>query len=285
MSLPNTNSPWSTVEIAAAVHSYLSMWALEQAGQKYKKSDYRKALFEQLQSLRSNGSIEFKYCNISAVMELLQYPSIRGYKPRHNFQKSLLQEVEQQLSSNSALHLQVQAAVNLPAQVTTHYDFQSAVQTAPQAMHQVREELAEYAVRSPVRRDYLAQEARNQSLGLAGEKFVLAYERWRLRTYGFPGLADRVVHVSVDEGDGHGFDVRSFDINGDERWIEVKTTSYAKETPFFISHNELQVSQVHTEKFHLYRVYEFREKPKFFVLPGDIQQHCQLDAVSYRASF
>lgn len=40
-------------------------------------------------------------------------------------------------------------------------------------------------------RDYLEREARNRSLGLAGEEFIVQYERWRLipfrlyRVFGF----------------------------------------------------------------------------------------------------
>lgn len=65
------------------MRSYLDMLALELAGQQYSKSAFRDRLIEQLQGTRSKGSIEFKHCNISAVMQQLGYPSIQGYKRRN----------------------------------------------------------------------------------------------------------------------------------------------------------------------------------------------------------
>lgn len=147
------------------------------------------------------------------------------------------------------------------------------------------EPIASYTLAQAAHRDYLAQEAHNRSLGLAGEKFVLAFEQWRLEKQGLHRLASRVEHVAVTQGDGLGFDVRSFDQHGRDMLIEVKTTSFAKETPFFVTRNELQVSQQESSRFHLYRLYEFRKQPQLFDLPGAIDAHCDLDAHNYRASF
>src|SRR4051812_14439877 len=55
------------------------------------------------------------------------------------------------------------------------------------------------------------QDARNRKLGLAGETLVFEVERQRLVAAGRPDLADAVVHVSVVEGDGAGYDIRSID--------------------------------------------------------------------------
>ena len=35
-----------------------------------------------------------------------------------------------------------------------------------------------------VKRDYLERKAQNQSLGLAGEKFIVKFEHWRLAALG-----------------------------------------------------------------------------------------------------
>ncbi len=78
-------------------------------------------------------------------------------------------------------------------------------------------------MRRPVRVDYLALEARNQSLGKAGEELVLRVEMDRLRREGASRLADRIEHVSHTRGDGLGYDVLSFESTGRERLIEVKT--------------------------------------------------------------
>lgn len=279
------NLDWSPTEIAAVVRSYLDMLALELAGQQYSKTAFRDSLIEQLQGSRSKGSIEFKHCNISAVMQQLGYPSIQGYKRRDNFQKSLVQEIEQRITLHPSLAHIALSAVNQPAQVPPFVPLEQALQEPPPRTAQAQEAVPDYLRHSPVRRDYLAQEAHNRSLGLAGEQFVLAYEQWKLQRHGLPELAQQVEHVSVTLGDGLGFDIRSFDLAGNEQWIEVKTTSFAKDSPFFVTRNELRTSQAHADKFHLYRVFEFRKQPKFFDLPGSIEAHCLLDPVTYRASF
>ena len=49
--------------------------------------------------------------------------------------------------------------------------------------------------------------------------------------------SERIIHVSVDEGDGAGYDIQSFDYDaatGDviEYYIEVKSTTGGIDTPF-----------------------------------------------------
>ena len=111
------------------------------------------------------------------------------------------------------------------------------------------------------------------------------YERWRLIQCGHGRLADRVEHTAKDLGDGAGYDVLSFEEDGRERFIEVKTTAYAKETPFFISDGELSFANSHEMEFRLYRVFEFRRAPRLFELRGRPDGHCRLDPITYRASF
>lgn len=134
-----------------------------------------------------------------------------------------------------------------------------------------------------MRRDYLAQEARNRSLGRAGELFVADIEARRLHAAGKKTLAERVDHVAATQGDGLGYDVLSFEDNGRERLIEVKTTAFGELTPFFVSRNELARSEADAACYQLYRLFDFRERPRLFALPGAITAHCQLDAVTYLA--
>ena len=122
-------------------------------------------------------------------------------------------------------------------------------------------------------------------LGLAGELFAVDFERWRLAKSGADQLADKVRHVSRDEGDGLGYDVLSFEPDGSERFIEVKTTSFGERTPFFVSANEVQFARTHTQRFRLYRLFDFRVSPRLFELAGSFEQHCQLDPTTFRASF
>ena len=261
------------------------MLSQELAGQHYNKSACRKLLFEQFDGRRSPASIEFKHCNISAVLRMLGYPYIKGYQPRENYQRALVDEVITQLQHRPAFDTLTEAAVTLPAVLPLTPQFSDVIQEAPALQHRVGEHQREYVVHSPAKRDYLALEARNHSLGLAGEQFVVLFEQWRLAQHGLHELADKVEHVAQTLGDGLGFDVRSFDLGGQEMFIEVKTTSFAKDTPFFVTRNELPVSEKEQQKFHLYRLYDFRVRPQIFDLPGHINRHCKLDAVTFQASF
>ncbi|OHC64487.1 MAG: hypothetical protein A2045_03465 [Rhodocyclales bacterium GWA2_65_20] len=82
-----------------------------------------------------------------------------------------------------------------------------------------------------------------------------------------------------------GFDILSFDANGRERFIEVKTTAFGKETPFFISRGEVKFARQNVAQFHLYRLFDFRRAPRLFDLPGPVDQHCSLEAVTYVCQF
>lgn len=273
---------WTREEVEACVADYLRMLTLELNGQRYGKTEHANALMKLLDG-RSRASIEFKHANISAVMIALGYPYIDGYKPRGNFQALLLEVVGEQASENTSLQDAVHAAVSRPATTGEPVDTMSVWVPPPKATH-LHNRRAEYAPRfSPAKRDYLAQEARNRSLGRAGELFVVDLEARRLHSAGKKALADRVEHVASTQGDGLGYDVLSFEESGRERLIEVKTTTFGELTPFYISRNELARSETDAEIYRLYRLFGFRDRPRLFELPGAISARCELEAVSYLA--
>ena len=274
---------WSREEVEAIVADYLQMWTMELAGQNFSKSEHRKNLLRMLPG-RSDGSIEFKHGNISAAMIDLGRPHIGGYKPRVNYQALLAIVLADQLSGKAIFDQAALAAVQQPAVAPTLTDFCKVKSDAPKRQHRVGEPLNPLLFKA-VKRDYLEREAQNQSLGLAGEEFVVQFEHWRLIQLGQPRLADKVNHVSQSRGDGLGYDVLSFETDGQERFIEVKTTTFGRDTPFFVSGGELALSHVAKDQFHLYRLFEFRKSPRLFNLVGGLDQHCLLDPVTYRASF
>lgn len=275
---------WTPEDVSATVAAYLRMLTLELTGQAYNKSEHRRAL-KQLLPSRSEKAIEFKHCNVSAVMLELGYPFIRGYLPRKNFQRqALFEEVSRQIAARPQLEDAAIRAVELPAEMPLVERF-DGVRVEPPKRALIARAPDVWRPSVLTQRDYLAREARNQSLGRAGEEFVLEYERWRLNESGKHGLADRVEHTSKVRGDGAGYDVLSYDDDGRERFIEVKTTAYPKETPFFITAGELSFANAHELEFRLYRVFEFRRLPRLFQLRGRPDRHCRLDPISFRASF
>ena len=274
---------WSQEEIEAIVADYLQMLTLELSGQSYSKTLHRRHLQQKLAN-RSDSSVEFKHANISAVLVDLGFPYINGYKPRSNYQQQLAQVVADQVQAKVVLDSAALAAVQRPAVLPKLDDFTKVKTDAPQRVHQTNAVLHTFNFRA-VKHDYLEREAANSSLGLAGEEFVLQFEHWRLVKLGQKRLAEKVQHVSKLQGDGLGYDVLSFDLDGRERLIEVKTTTFGKSTPFFVSRGELALSQQAKEQFRLYRIFDFRKEPRLFDLPGQLDANCRLDPVTYRATF
>lgn len=109
------------------------------------------------------------------------------------------------------------------------------------------------------------------------------FERARLIYVGKESLADRIEQVSATIGPSAGFDIRSFDENGSDRFIEAKTTKYGKNTPFFITPNELRFSRENASRYFLYRIFKFRETPRMFHLRGHLEERCILEPSEFIA--
>lgn len=274
---------WSKAEVRAIVDDYLSMLAQELRHEPYNKTEHRRALKPLLQG-RTEGSIERKHQNISAALIELGFPYVPGYKPLSNYQQLLFDVVAATLLSKAELPPLAQSeATRIADTPVPPTDVLSAMVTPPRPAERniARSPSAQYRTRLGV--DYLALEARNRSLGTSGEHFVAEFERVRLRSLGKPKLAERIEVVSDTRGDGAGFDVLSFETSGKERFIEVKTTGFGKETPFFVTRNELSFSIDHTIEFQLYRLFQFRTEPKLFALVGRLDKSCSLDPAQYIA--
>lgn len=78
---------WSDEELDALIDCYLRMLKLEIAGENYNKRQNNLKLQEFVK--RSHAAIEFKLCNLSAVLDGMGRPYIFGYKPRPHFQAAL----------------------------------------------------------------------------------------------------------------------------------------------------------------------------------------------------
>ena len=278
---------WSREEVEATVADYFHMLTLELAGQKYNKSEHSRKLVRLLKD-RSEGAVERKHSNISAILIELGCPYISGYKPLVHYQSLLYDVVADRLKSNDQLDHTALAAVQMPAVTPLVEDFKKIVVEPPAFTRTAQDSKTNtypWKDKIALKRDYIDREARNASLGRAGEEFVVQYERWRLSSGGHERLANKIEHVSQTKGDGLGFDVLSFDASGCERLIEVKTTSFGKETPFFITKNEVELSQAQADLFHLYRLFEFRKEPRLFSLKGAVDQHCYLDPITFQGRF
>ena len=275
---------WSESEVKTAVEDYFSMLRQELTGKKYNKSRHRHALIVHLNN-RSEGSIELKHQNISAVLIEMGIPYIDGYKPRFNYQRSLLPEaITSFLNENPDLYELFKENSDQVPSIPDVKDILAAMENPPK--HEDKSHMpvpVHPGILNPAGINYLEREAHNQKLGEAGEKFAINFEKARLIRAGKESLADLIEQVSETVGPSAGFDILSFEENGTDRYIEAKTTKHGKSTPFFITPHELEISQKKASHYFLYRIFRFQENPRIFYLHGSLQGQCVLKPSQYLA--
>ena len=174
-----SRNDWSRGEVEAIVDDYLSMLGSEMAGTPYNKTAHRRALKLRLNE-RSDQAIEYKHGNISAVLIEANFLPIPGYKSRSNYQALLAEVVAERLQAAKSLMEIAAADVDRPMVVPEVDDILSILTERPRPAA----EPAVAAERSPptirLTTNYIEREARNRSLGSAGELFAINYERARL---------------------------------------------------------------------------------------------------------
>ena len=102
----------------------------------------------------------------------------------------------------------------------------------------------------------LAKSAKRERIGLLGERICYERERARLQDLGRDDLADRVDLVSRRNG-GAGYDLLTFDGDGEPLHVEVKTTTWARTSHrgFWLSQNEHAVAE-RDDQWCLWRVWD-----------------------------
>lgn len=238
---------WSRNEVEALVADYFAMLDVELRGKPFNKTARRCALAPLLNN-RSDTSIERKRQNVSAILIELGYPYVDGYKPLPNYQGLLREAVVDRITADESLVSAVEESVIAEATVPGVDDLLARWEDPPESLQPLAypKRARERSQRIARGVSYLEMEARNRSLGLAGELFTLNYERARLIRLGCGALADAVEHVAVSQGDGLGFDIRSFEQNG-------------------------------------HRLFRFRDDPRLFGLSGALEDTCRLNPTQFAA--
>jgi hypothetical protein len=272
---------WTDSENDLIVADYFAMLTDDIVGLPYSKADHRRRL-QPLLSNRTEGSIEFKHQNISAVLKGLGEAWISGYKPAFNFQASLVDAVARHL-------LAAPVAVTKPERDRPLAGFNDrpalfvgppptlSNQPAPKELEQMQHIARKF--------DVAGRDERNRALGRAGEALVLEHERMTLATAGRRDLARQVCWVSDEEGDGAGYDIASFSPDGRVRLLEVKTTNGWDRTPFHITRNELAVADERRAEWLIFRLWNFSREPRAFELRPPLDAHLSLTATTFEASF
>ena len=269
---------WSDREVEAVLGLYLDLLDADLAGRRVVKAEAYRELVASEVPARSVKAVEYKLQNISAVMLELGLPRVRGLAPARNIQGSLTDAVRSRLlAQESAARLD--HLVELAADRTAEYAVSASRDTV------VAPPDPDAARPKPLRdvRQFDWDEAERRRLGLLGEHWVLEHERHRLDQLGRADLARDVLHVSVEQGDGAGFDIRSFSDDGTERLVEVKTTASPIGRAFYVSRNELDVSREQETRYWLYRVFDFYERPRMYQLQGSLDARFELRPSTYIA--
>src|SRR3984893_6165127 len=89
---------WTGEELDLIVSDYFLMLNDEATGVPFNKAQHNRLLRNKID--RTEGSIEFKHQNISAVLQQLGLPRIRGYVPATNYQKAIIAAIDRFLSNN-----------------------------------------------------------------------------------------------------------------------------------------------------------------------------------------
>lgn len=276
-----SSDPWADEENDLIVADYFAMLDDDICGRPYSKTEHRRTLLPQLNN-RSEGSVEFKHQNISAVLKGMSEAWIFGYKPAGNYQMSLEDSVNRWLARNPAWL----SRLPVPRLATGLQEAASIwIGPAPTLSNQPPPQELEQVLRVSRKFDAAGRDERNRTLGSAGEERVLAHELAVLRTAGRDDLARKVRWVSKEDGDGAGYDIASFSLDGRSRLIEVKTTNGWERSPFHITRNELAVADERRSEWCLFRLWNFSREPKAFELYPPLDAHVTLIATTFMAGF
>jgi Domain of unknown function (DUF3883) len=261
------------------------MLRLELGGRPFNKAERNREV--QALTGRVRGGVERKHQNISSILRDLGLPYIDGYKPLGNRQKILEDLVINVIGMDPEVNALAREVVERDRfERPRDFDLLAALVDAPKPEKELYAKLADLP-RQQVPRlgiNYAEIESRNRALGLAGELFALEFESQRLWRAGAKKLADRIEHVAATKGDGLGYDIRSFEVDGRERLVEVKTTQFGGLTPFFATRNEVSVSAAEAERYQVYRIYSFARNPQLFLLPGSMARSCELLPLAFSAT-
>ena len=228
-----------------------------------------------------------RFQHVSAILIEHGLPYLDRFKPLSGYTQAQLTAVERYLRNHVDVLRLMEADVDRPVVEvpdTGDRDLEEIFRAAPHPGEVPDQSARPEDSTLLAGIDYLGREQRNRSLASAGEALVMDVERRRLVEAGCEVLADNLEHVSGEYGEALGYDIRSYEVDGRERLIQVKTTRFRKETPFYVSANEVAVSGLYRERYWIYRVYGFRDTPCLYHLNGPLSERFRLEPREYRAT-
>lgn len=115
--------------------------------------------------------------------------------------------------------------------------------------------------------DYAEQQRISQKIGDRGEELVLMSEIQKVKEWGLPAeMVEQVRRVSL-ESDDYGFDILSFDKDGNERYLEVKSTKQSKKDfSFILTRNEFEHAKAYGNNYSFVIVFDILNQPRIWYM-------------------
>ena len=116
--------------------------------------------------------------------------------------------------------------------------------------------------------DYEAINKNKKDIGNKGENIILNYEKTFLSKNGRDDLACKVEMV---KNDAMGYDIISYDLDGNEKHIEVKTNNNQnnKSLDFYFTDNEYE-TMINDPAYNIYYLYDISVNPKVHIINKEI---------------
>ena len=130
----------------------------------------------------------------------------------------------------------------------------------------------------------------SKKVGDAGEDYVYRFEKNKLEKLGLNELSEKIVKQYENLSSFPGYDIQSFDEEGNKIFIEVKSTKGKNKNYFEISDNEIKAAKEHGDAYYIYQVTNALTDPKISTVISNLfdykdKKKIKIDPLIYKVSF
>lgn len=265
------------------VENYFVMLDAELQGELYSKADHRNRIAAEA-GMQDENVIDRLQQDVSAVLAEAGMPFVDAFPPITAPSASIESAVHVFIEENpelvEALWLDPEEA---SSKVPVELDDPKVrwKKTPPPTGFKPRK-LEAWQPAGVMDLDFRLREHRSTQLAAAGERFVLAFERARLRELGLKEKSAEVMWQSQTFGESFGYDIRSFNEDGSDRYICVKTTNFGPYFPYTLLAREMEKAKADASNFYLYRVFQFTRGANLFIMSAEEMLQRYNEPVAFR---
>lgn len=179
----------------------------------------------------------------SMIEEVSKIDFITTYIPLYEYQDYLRKRASDHSTQTSKQSERVISTRNFISSFSSSHEQKRHENVAPENLYRIARKI-----------DWEALNKQRKLTGTKGEEIAVAVEQEYFESIGRKDLADKIRHVSAEDGDGLGYDILSFFVDGREKYIEVKSTTTSLAIPLYLSRNELAFLKEHPDDAFIYRI-------------------------------